>query len=81
MKDHRTIDMGKIDSLFVDPHLNVTLGTKFTKETAAHYCCKNGHSEILRKILFRNPEASKQVDDLGNSILHSLLLVRQIHNL
>lgn len=78
MKDHRTIDMTKIDTFFVDPHLNVTLSTKFTKETAAHFCCKNGHSEILRKILIRNPDASKLVDDLGNSILHSLLLVSKL---
>ena len=76
MKDHRAIEMVKVDKVFVDADLNVTAQAKFTKETPAHFCCKNGHIEILKKILNRNPEAVNKVDDEGNTILHSLILVR-----
>lgn len=48
---------------------------KFSKETSAHFCCKNGHIEILSKILIKNPDAGNALDDLGNTPLHSLMLV------
>ena len=76
MKDHRSIDKAKIEKFFVDVDLNLTVGTKFTKETAAHFCCKNGHHEILKKILTRSPEAANNLDDMGNTLLHALINVR-----
>jgi hypothetical protein len=55
--------MSKVESFFNDNDLNVTAKTKFTKETPAHFCCKNGHVEILKKILTRNPVAAWELDD------------------
>jgi hypothetical protein len=63
MKDHRSINISKVESFFNDSDLNVTAKTKFTKETPAHFCCKNGHEEILKKILTRNPVAAWELDD------------------
>ena len=67
--------MLKVESYLQESDLNVTVPTKFSKETAAHFCCKNGHSEILAKILSRHPEAANCVDDLGNTLLHALMEV------
>ena len=58
MKDHRALNETKVDIYFGDVDLNVTVGAKFTKETAGHFCCKNGHVAILKKILTRNQDAA-----------------------
>jgi len=42
--------------LFNEKDLNYQHRTKFTKESAAHFCCKNGHADILSRILFNAPE-------------------------
>lgn len=52
--------------------------TKFTKETAAHFCCKNGHVDILNSIIKLNIEAVTKLDDEGNTLYHSLCYVRNI---
>ncbi len=67
----------------MDPELNLTVKTKFTSETAAHLCCKNGHKDILDKILYRAPEAVSKTDDEGNYLVHalcyvSIIIIRQI---
>jgi hypothetical protein len=56
----------------------VTYADKFTKESSAHFCCKNGHVELLQKILAKNPDAGHVIDDQGNTPLHSLMLVMLI---
>ena len=75
MKDHRKIDMSKVDSYFLEVDLNVTVESKFSKETPAHLCCKNGHMDLLKRILVRSPDACSKLDDQGNTLLHSLMNV------
>ncbi|TNV86533.1 hypothetical protein FGO68_gene15004 [Halteria grandinella] len=74
MKDHRMIDFKKIDQFLGDPELNVCIPDKFTKQTPAHFCVKNGHADTLRKILLRSNEAGSKVDDLGNTLTHALMI-------
>lgn len=69
------IDRSAAEQLLQDPDLDVTFGDKFTKETSAHLCCKNGHVDLLTKILAKNPDAGHVIDDQGNTPLHSLTLV------
>ena len=70
----------EIDQYLSDIDLNVNIYSKFTRETAAHYCCKNGHKEILKKILSRCPEVANRKDDEGNTLLHSMCLVNNFTN-
>ena len=67
--------MDTIDTLLSEAELNLTLETKYTKETAAHYCCKNGHASILARILQKSDEAKDKIDDEGNTLMHSLCYV------
>ena len=68
--------MDKIEKYLANKDLVCTISTKFTKETPAHYCCKNGHKDILKKTLIKCPDVVHKVDDEGNTLLHSLCKVR-----
>jgi len=76
-KDQRAIDVSKVETYCLqDSELNVQVTTKFSKETAGHFCCKNGHADILAKLLSKHPEAAACLDDQGNTLLHALMNVR-----
>eukprot|EP00347_Sterkiella_histriomuscorum_P015745 403355842 len=72
MKDQRKLNKIEIERLLNEPGINLTIKTRFTKETPAHFCCKNGHKDVLARILFLCPDAVKQIDDDGNYLSHSL---------
>ena len=72
------IKMDKIEDLLNDNQIDFLVTTKFTSETPAHYCVKNGHIKILQRILGMNPEAAHAIDDEENTLLHSLCFVSVI---
>jgi hypothetical protein len=72
LNDTRSIKRDKAEALLEAGDINLKVADTYSKETPGHLCCKNGHVDILRKILTKSPEAGACLDDQGNTLLHSL---------